>query len=54
MVSLENQLGQLYEDAFYFHLIHDGKKVIRNQYGLFWKYDHSKINYTFLSNELKL
>ena len=37
MVTSENQVRQLYEDALYFHLIHNGKKVIRNQHGLFWR-----------------
>ena len=32
----EEQKIQLYEDALYFHLIHNGKKVIKNKYGMFW------------------
>ncbi len=51
MASLKKQLGQLYEDAVYFHLIRDGSKVIKNQHGLFLKSDYDKENYTFLSRE---
>jgi hypothetical protein len=37
MVDKEDQLRRLYEDAVYLHLKHNEKKVIRNQYGLFWR-----------------
>ena len=36
MDLLKDKQKQLYEDALYYHLIHNGKKVIRNKYGIFW------------------
>ena len=51
MVSLEYQLGQLYEDAFYFHLIHNGNNVIKNQYGWLWGPDCARAKYNFISND---
>lgn len=36
MDNSEEQKRKFYEDALYYHLIHKGKKVIRNKYGLFW------------------
>ena len=32
----EKEKKQFLEDALYYHLIHSGKKVIKNKYGLFW------------------
>ncbi|UCF50443.1 MAG: hypothetical protein JSU91_02885 [Thermoplasmatales archaeon] len=32
----DEEIKQLNEDALYFSLIHKGKKVIKNKYGLFW------------------
>ncbi len=37
MIDVKKEEKKLYEDAIYFHLIHNGKKVIKNQYGLFWR-----------------
>lgn len=37
MIDVKKEKKKLYEDAIYFHLIHNGKKVIKNQYGLFWR-----------------
>jgi hypothetical protein len=37
MVDFKKVEKELYEDAFYFHLIHNGRKVIRNKFGLFWR-----------------
>lgn len=36
MDNSEEQKRKFYEDALYYHLIHKGKKVIKNKYGLFW------------------
>ncbi len=36
MNASDERKKQLYEDALYYHLIHKGKKVIKNKYGLFW------------------
>lgn len=36
MDKSDEQIKKLNEDALYYHLIHKGKKVIRNKYGLFW------------------
>jgi len=36
MDTSDEKIKQLYEDALYYHLIHKGKKVIKNKYGLFW------------------
>jgi hypothetical protein len=32
----DKQKKQLNEDALYYHLLHKGKKVVKNKYGLFW------------------
>jgi hypothetical protein len=37
MIDIKKEEKKLYEDAIYYHLIHNGKKVIRNQYGIFWR-----------------
>jgi hypothetical protein len=37
MIDIKKAEKKLYEDAFYYHLIHSGKKVIKNQNGLFWR-----------------
>lgn len=31
MIEKEKQIRQFYEDAIYFHLVHNGKKVYREQ-----------------------
>ena len=37
MIDIKKEEKKFYEDAIYYHLIHSGKKVIKNQYGLFWR-----------------
>jgi hypothetical protein len=37
MVDKKREIKKLYDDAQYFHLLHSGKKVIKNKYGLFWR-----------------
>jgi hypothetical protein len=32
----EKQKKQLYKDALHYHLIHNGERVIKNKYGLFY------------------
>jgi len=32
----EEEIEQLYQDAKYYHLVINGKKVVKNKYGLFW------------------
>ena len=36
MADVEDQLNQLYEDAFCLHLEHTGKKFIKNRHGVFF------------------
>ena len=37
IIDIKKEVKKLYKDAIYYHLIHNRKKVIRNQYGLFWR-----------------
>jgi hypothetical protein len=37
MIDVKKEEKKLYEDALYFHLIHNGKKVIRKHDKLFWR-----------------
>jgi hypothetical protein len=39
MVDIKKAQKKLYDDATYYHLIHNGKKIIKNQFGMFWRRD---------------